>query len=117
MAVKDLLVREPQTPAPVAEPPAGELRPIPPQQAVQPAQPLTGRERWGYVFWGSLAALILVTEAIAAFWSDFAVPTISGTTGHLEHEHDWVKLLVLGGIVIVATRIIFYPWPYRRLDD
>ena len=117
MAVKDLLVREPQTPAPVAEPPAGELRPIPPQQAVQLAQPLTGRERWGYVFWGSLAALILVTEAIAAFWSDFPVPTISGTTGHLEHEHHWVKLLVLGGIVIVATRIIFYPWPYRRLDD
>jgi hypothetical protein len=117
MAVKDLLVREPQAATPVAEPAAGELRPIPPQQAVQPTEPLTGREKWGYVFWGSLAALILVTEAIAAFWSDFPVPTISGTTGHLEREHHWVKLPVLGGIVIVATRIIFYPWPFRRLDD
>src|SRR2546423_3211042 len=118
MAVRHLLVREPQTSLqPSGEPPGAALRPLPPQQAVAPATGLTPREKWGYVFWGSLATLILVTEAIAAFWSDFPIPTISGTTGHLEREHNWVKLIVLGGIVILATRIIFYPWPYRRLDD
>ena len=105
MAVKDLLVRESQAP------------PARPAQTDQPVGPLTGREQWGYVFWGSLATLILVTEAIAAFWSDFPVPTISGTTGRLERDHHWVKLIVLGGIVLLATRIVFYPWPYRKVDD
>ena len=112
MAVKDLLVRESQAPPVGAEP----VRPLP-AQTPQPLGPLTGREKWGYVFWGSLAAAILVTEAIAAFWSDFPVPTISGTTGRLERDHHWVKLVVLGGIVLLATRIVFYPWPYRKVDD
>jgi hypothetical protein len=116
MAVKDLLVRDTQAPPAGAGPPPGPLRPLPAQAAPLEA-PLTRREIWGYVFWGSLATAILVTEAIAAFWNGFPVPTISGTTGHLEHEHHWVKLIVLGGIVLLATRIIFYPWPYRRLDD
>src|SRR5262249_7448716 len=106
MAVKDLLVRDTQAP-PV---PAVPLRALPAPTA-QPEAPPTRREIWGYRFWGSLP------PAIAAFWSDFAIPTISGTTGHLEHEHHWAKLIVLGGIVLLATRIIFYPWPYRRLDD
>jgi hypothetical protein len=121
MAVKHLLVRDSQAPPlpvqPAGEAPSAALRPLPPQQAAAALLPLTPREKWGYVFWGSLATLILVTEAIAAFWNDFPIPTISGTTGHLEHEHNWVKLIVLGGIVILATRTIFYPWPYRRLDD
>src|SRR5689334_23035471 len=106
MAVKDLLVREPRTPPVGAEPPGVAMRPLP-AQTEQPVGPLTPREKWGYVFWGSLATLILVTEAIAAFWSDFPVPTISGTTGRLERDHHWVKLIVLGGIVLLATRIVF----------
>lgn len=116
MAVKDLLVRESQAPPVGAEPPAARVRPLP-AQIEKPLGPLTGRETWGYVFWGSLAAAILVTEAIAAFWNGFPVPTISGTTGRLEREHHWVKLIVLGGIVLLATRIVFYPWPYRKVDD
>jgi hypothetical protein len=114
--LKNLLVREPQVPA-VGELPAAAARPTAVQAAIEPPHPMPAREKWGYVFWGSLAAAILVTEAIAAFWNGFPIPTISGTTGHLEREHNWFKLIVLGGIVILATRIIFYPWPYRRLDD
>jgi hypothetical protein len=117
MAVKDLLVREPQTP-PVAQSPIRGPRPsYLGQEAIQPQSPMPPREKWGYVFWGSLGTLILVTEAIAAFWNGFPIPTISGTTGHLEREQHWVKLVVLGVIVIVATRITFYPWPFRHVDD
>jgi hypothetical protein len=116
MAVKHLLVRESQAPPVGAEPPAVGAGPLP-AQIYEPTGPLTGREKWGYVFWGSLAAAILITEAIAAFWNGFPVPTISGTTGRLEHEHHWVKLIVLGGIVLLATRIVFYPWPFRTVDD
>lgn len=115
MAVR--LVRQPQSLPAVEETSRSGLLPLPAQRTPVSPHPLTSRERIGYIFWGSLAALILATEAIAAFWSGFPVPTISGTTGHLEGEHHWVKLIVLGGIVILATRIIFYPWPYRRLDD
>jgi len=78
---------------------------------------MPAREKWGYVFWGLLGAFILTTEALAAFWDAFPIPTISGTTGDLELHHHWVKLIVLGGIVMLAGRICFYPWPYRKIDD
>ena len=53
----------------------------------------------------------------AAFWKGFPIPTISGTTGRLEREHTWVKVIVLGGIVTLGARVIFYPWPNRKPEN
>jgi hypothetical protein len=117
--LQKLIVREPQPqperPSPVAEAPRPTW--LGGRAAIEPVDPMPARERWGYVFWGILAAFILATEAVAAFWDDFWVPTISGTTGGLEQRHDWLKLIVLGVITVVGARIAFYPWPYRKIDD
>jgi hypothetical protein len=109
LAVKDLLVREPsQMPT--------EVSPLVAPGEEIPRRPLDAREMWGYVFWGLLGAFILCTETLAAFWSGFPIPTLSWTTGQLELHHHWFRLVV-GGLVVIATRITFYPWPFRRLDD
>lgn len=110
MTTKGLVVREPRE-APV------RTSPIAAAGSSIPEQPLGARETWGYVFWGALGAFILVTEALAAFWNGFPIPTISWTTGQLEQHHHWFKPIVVGSLVVIATRIIFYPWPFRRLDD
>lgn len=110
MAVKNVLVREPR------QVPTEASSLVTPGQAV-PSLPLGAREAWGYVFWGLLAAFIVCTEALAAFWSGFPIPTLSWTTGQLELHHHWFKLIVVGGLVVIATRITFYPWPFRHLDD
>jgi hypothetical protein len=110
MAIKQALVRDAR-PAPVDSSPMAAARPP------EPTGPLERRELWGYVFWGTLAVFILTTEALAAFWSGFPIPTVSWTTGQLEQNHHWFKLIVVGGLTLIATRITFYPWPFRRLDD
>jgi hypothetical protein len=110
LAIKDLVVREPSRQA-------AETSPLyAPGQAI-PSRPLDAREVWGYVFWGLLGAFILTTETLAAFWSGFPIPTLSWTTGQLEQHHHWFKLIVVGGLAIIATRVTFYPWPFKRLDD
>jgi hypothetical protein len=78
---------------------------------------MPAREKWGYLVWGLLVGFILVTECLAAFWSECPIPTISGTTGQLEKDHSWVKVVVLGGLVTLAARIVFYPWPNRKAED
>jgi hypothetical protein len=110
MAMKDAIVREP---GPVQV----EVSPIPHGLPTEPDHPLDKRELIGYLFWGSLGAFILTTEALAAFWSGFPIPTISSTTGQLEEHHHWVKLIVVGGLTVIAFRITFYPWPFKKLDD
>lgn len=108
--IKDVLVRQPSRTQ-------VETSPITDARLTIPVGPLNAREAWGYVFWGLLGTFILVTEALAAFWSGFPIPTISWTTGQLEQHHHWFKLIVVGGLTLIATRITFYPWPFRRLDD
>jgi hypothetical protein len=110
MSVKSALVRD------TGEPQV-ETSPIAAERPVVVSGPLDAREIWGYVFWGVLGTFILITEALAAFWSGFPIPTLSWTTGQLEQHHHWFKLIVVGGIAVGATRITFYPWPFRRLDD
>jgi hypothetical protein len=110
MSVKSALVRD------TGEPQV-ETSPIAAERPVVVAGPLDGREIWGYVFWGVLGTFILTTEALAAFWPGCPIPTLSGTTGHLEAKYHWFKLIVVGAIAVGATRITFYPWPFRRLDD
>ena len=110
MAMKDALVRE-------ARPAEVTASPIVEGSTTVPDHPLNKREISGYVFWGILGAFILTTEALAAFSSGFPIPTLSWTTGQLEMHHTWFKLIVVGGLVSIAFRITFYPWPFRKLDD
>jgi hypothetical protein len=109
MAVKDALVRDSGRPQVESSPMTAARLPEP--------GPLDDRELWGYVFWGVLGAFVLITEALAAFWSGFPIPTISWTTGQIEASHHWFKLIVVGGLTLIACRITFYPWPFRRIDD
>jgi hypothetical protein len=110
VALKGAIVRDPG-PMPV------EASPIVAARPAAPTQPPDARELWGYVFWGILGVFVLTTEALAAFWDGFPIPTISWTTGQLELHHHWFKLIVVGSLALIATRITFYPWPFRKLDD
>ncbi len=96
----------------IAPRPQAHTESLEPPDAGMPA-----RERRGYIIWGTLVAIILVTECLAAFWHGFPIPTISGTTGELEKHHSWVKVIILGGLVTVGARIVFYPWPNRNAED
>src|SRR5216683_3382180 len=63
-------------------------------------------ERRGYWFWIPTVVTILVIELLGALSRTFnnAIPwpTISGTIGHLEKRWDWVAIIVVGLITIVA---------------
>ncbi len=76
-----------------------------------------GRMLLGYVVWGALGAVIAIIELLAAIDSGSTPwPTLSSTVGKLEHDHTWVGIFVVGGIVVLAMRILFYPWPYKKPD-
>jgi len=67
------------------------------------------REGWGYLVWGVTTAAIVIPELSAVFTKQVIWPTISGTVGHLEYEHDWVGLIVVALIVGVLFGVIRYP--------
>ena len=75
---------------------------------------MSTRRRWGYCVWGLGAAVILVPELIAAFgagWLPFT--TISRLTGHLEHRHSVLELVVVGLLVWVIYSTVRVP-PHTR---
>jgi magnesium-transporting ATPase (P-type) len=79
--------------------------------------PWTRRELFGYMLWGGIALVILVFECVAAFDGDRTPwPTLSSTAGNLQEDHHWTGLLILGGLSVLAARIVFYPWPNRRSE-
>ena len=85
-------------------------------ESVQPG-PWTVREVYGYVLWGSIALIILVFECLAAFDSENTPwPTLSATAGKLQDDYHWTGIPILGGLVVLAARIVFYPWPNRRSE-
>jgi hypothetical protein len=83
--------------------------------AAKPPNPVARAERFGYVVWGIVVLFVAIPELLAAFWH-MPWPTLSETIGHLEQRHHWVRVPVLGGLAVVATRIAFYPWPNRVAD-
>ena len=78
---------------------------------------LTRRELWGYVFWGLMALFITIIELLAYFGMHTPFPTISETAANLAARHHWVSLVYVGGLVTLAARIVFYPWPNRWPDE
>ena len=78
--------------------------------------PVTPREVWGYVVWGALTAVFLYFE-LSALDKDSTWPTLSTTAANLQRAHPWTAMLILGGLAILAVRIVFYPWPNRRYDN
>lgn len=84
-------------------------------ESVQPG-PLTRRDMSGYIVWGLLGLLVGVFECLAAFDATTPWPTLSSTVGALERHHSWFGIIVLGGLVVLAVRILFYPWPYKEPD-
>ncbi len=67
------------------------------------------REWWGYAVWGITVVVMLVPEVSAAANLGVPWPTISATVGHLEYQHSWVALIVVGLIVGFAYQWIRYP--------
>ena len=62
--------------------------------------------------------MIAIIELMAAIDSDTTPwPTLSSTVGRLQDDHSWVGIFVLGGIVVIAMRVLFYPWPYKESKE
>jgi hypothetical protein len=76
---------------------------------------VTPREVWGYVVWGALTLVFLYFE-LSALHEDTSWPTLSSTAANLQREHPWTAMLILGGLAVLAVRIVFYPWPNRKYD-
>jgi hypothetical protein len=80
--------------------------------------PLTQREVRGYVVWGFLAGFVAAFEVLAAFDGDATPwPTLSSTAAQLQDDHIWAGPLILAGLVVLAFRIVFYPWPFRHSES
>jgi hypothetical protein len=77
---------------------------------------MPARERLGYIVWGVVVGFVLVMELLAAYTHGLAFPTLSKTVGDLEARHHWLRVVMLGGFVTLTARIVFYPWPNRRVD-
>lgn len=69
---------------------------------------VTPAERWGYVLWGSVGAIIAIPEISAALWTGGPWPTISGTIGHLEVIWSPTAIIVVALIVAAAAHVAKY---------
>jgi hypothetical protein len=116
MKPQDLLVR-PATETDVKQSPMSVPNPWLGQESTKPG-PLTGREKWGFLLWGVLSLVVLVFELLAAFDDDNTPwPTLSRTAGTLQDDFPLTALPILGGLVVLGARIVFYPWPNRRAES
>jgi hypothetical protein len=77
--------------------------------------PLTPREVRGYVVWGFIAGFVAAFEILAAFDGDATPwPTLSRTAANLQEDYTLAGPVILAVLVVLAARIVFYPWPYRK---
>jgi hypothetical protein len=107
-----MAVEQPQVKQAPISTPLSEMDVIP-----TPTGSPRGRMLLGYIVWGVLGAVVGIIELVAAInaaWVPW--PTLSSTVGGLQHDHTWVGIFVVGGIVVIAMRVLFYPWPYKEPD-
>jgi hypothetical protein len=100
---------------PVQQSPISTPRPQLGPESVDPG-PLEQREIWGYVLWGLMGVAVAIPELLAAIGTDIPFFTISTTSAKLAARHNWVSMIYLGGLVVLGTRILFYPWPYKKAE-
>jgi hypothetical protein len=67
---------------------------------------MDAHERWGYVLWGSVGAIVAIPEITAAIWNKAPWPTISGTIGHLEYVWSPTSIIVVAVIVATAAHLL-----------
>jgi hypothetical protein len=116
MKPQNLLVR-PATEAELKQSPMSVPNPWLGKQSTKPGA-LTGREKWGFLLWGFLSLVVLLFETLAAFDDkDTPWPTLSRTAGTLQDDIPLTALPILGGLVVLAARIVFYPWPNRSSES
>jgi hypothetical protein len=99
----------------VEQSPISAPRPELGPQSLEPG-PLVEREIWGYVFWGLLGVAVAIPELLAAIGTNMPFFTISTTSAKLAAHYNWVSMIYLGGLVVLGTRILFYPWPYKKAE-
>jgi hypothetical protein len=116
MEVRRLLVR-PATEADLKQSPMSVPKPWLGEQSTKPG-PLTRREIYGSVLWGLLSLVVLFFELTAAFDDkNTPWPTLSRTVGTLQDDFPLTALPILGGLTVLAARIVFYPWPSRSSES
>ena len=116
MKLPNLLLR-PATEADLTQSPMSVPKPWLGEQSTKPG-PLTRREIWGSVLWGLLSLVVLFFELTAAFDDkNTPWPTLSRTAGTLQDDIHLTALPILGGLAVLAARIVFYPWPSRSSES
>jgi hypothetical protein len=66
----------------------------------------------GYIVWGALAALVIITEVTAWLGKDWLrLPTIAATGADLQARFPWAATIILAGMAVLAVHLVFYPWP------
>ena len=109
------LVRPASGPTPIKTPVTTPLEAEARGEAAVEGRPLTPREKYGFALWGILAVVVFVFEMLGLADTN-PWPTLSQTVAHLQDAHDWVRMPILAGLVVLAARIVFYPWPSRSAE-
>lgn len=65
------------------------------------------RELWGYLFWGTIFAIVAVPELLAAAQAHVPFPTISETCRNLERRYSWTQLVVFAGMATLTVHLAF----------
>jgi hypothetical protein len=66
----------------------------------------------GYIVWGALAVLIVITEVMAGIGKAWlGLPSIERTAADLQARFPWAATIILAGMAVLAVHLVFYPWP------
>lgn len=74
------------------------------------------KQDFGYIVWGCLAAIVIVTEVMAKIGSTWLrLPSMAATAADLQARWPWVATIILAGMAVLAVHLVFYPWPDLNL--
>jgi hypothetical protein len=70
------------------------------------------KQDFGYIVWGALGAIVVVTEVMAKIGSTWLrLPSIAATAADLQARFPWAATVILAGMAVLAVHLVFYPWP------
>jgi hypothetical protein len=74
------------------------------------------KQDFGYIVWGCLAVIVIVTEVMAKIGSTWLrLPSMAATAADLQARWPWVATIILAGMAVLAVHLVFYPWPDLNL--